>query len=130
MKAKNVMKAKKDFGMEEVIARFPHLAEQILNSLHNKSLADCREVSQTWQEFISNERFYKNRIKDERHFQSLCRLLPPHARGKLTKTNILQQIAEYLNQLEQKEIAIIIDLWIKITGCPASSNKKYANIII
>ena len=92
------------------IARFPHLGEQILNSLHNKSLADCREVSQTWQEFIGNERFYKNRIEDEMRFQKMCRILPPHARGKLTKTNILQQIAEYLHPIEQNEITIIIDL--------------------
>ena len=113
--------------MEEVIARFPHLGEQILNSLRNKSLADCREVSQTWQEFISNERFYKNRIEDEMRFRSLCRILPPRARKKLTKANILQQITEYLHPLEQKDIAIVIDV---ITGCPASSNKKYANIVI
>ena len=92
------------------MARFPHLGEQILNSLCNKSLADCREVSQTWQEFIGNERFYKNRIEEEICFRKMCRLLPPKARGKLTKTNILQHIAEYLHPIEQNEITIIIDL--------------------
>ena len=96
--------------MEEVIARFPHLGKQILNSLCTKSLADCREVSQTWQDFISNERFYKNRIEDEMRFQKMCRILPPHARGKLTKTNILQQITEHLHPIDQNEITIIIDL--------------------
>ena len=90
------------------------MAEQILNSLCNKSLADCREVSQTWQEFISNERFYKNRIEEEIRFQKLCRLFNPNKRGKLTKTNILLKISEQLYDLEQKEIEEIIDLCLEL----------------
>ena len=49
--------------MEEVIARFPHLAEYIFNSLSNKTLADCRKVNKAWKGFIDSERFYKKFYK-------------------------------------------------------------------
>ena len=59
--------------MEEVIARFPHLAEYIFNSLSNKTLADCRKVNKAWKGFIDSERFYKKfykkRIEDEKRRQ-------------------------------------------------------------
>ena len=99
--------------MEEVIARFPHLAEDIFNSLSNKTLADCREVNKAWKGFIDSERFYKKfykkRIQDEkrrRHsesFQNLQKLLPHHQGEKLSKAMILQLTAEYIYQLEQEK---------------------------
>jgi hypothetical protein len=68
--------------MEEVIVRFPHLAEKILNSLSNKSLVGCPEVNKTWKEFISNEKFYHTRIEDER-FKRLRRLMQlPYYEGE------------------------------------------------
>ena len=36
---------------------FHHLAEEILEKLDDKSLANCRLVSESWQEFIDNSRY-------------------------------------------------------------------------
>ena len=90
--------------MEEVIARFPHLAEYIFNSLSNKTLADCRKVNKAWKGFIDSERFYKKfykkRIEDEKRrqqsasIQNLQKLLPHHQGEKLSKAMILQHTAE------------------------------------
>ena len=49
--------------MEEVILRFPHLGVQIFAQLEYPSLARCRETTETWQDFINNEKFYKKRIQ-------------------------------------------------------------------
>ena len=38
--------------MEDFIFRFPHIAEKIFEQLDNKSLANCREVTKSWQNFI------------------------------------------------------------------------------
>ena len=40
--------------MEELIARFPQIAEQIFEQLDNKSLTNCREVAKSWQEFVDD----------------------------------------------------------------------------
>ena len=50
--------------MEEVILRFPHLGVQIFAQLEYSSLARCRETTETWQDFINNEKFYKKRIQN------------------------------------------------------------------
>ena len=42
--------------MEELIARFPHIAEQIFQQLNNKSLTNCQEVSKSWLKFIDDNR--------------------------------------------------------------------------
>lgn len=99
--------------MEEVIARFPHLAEYIFNSLSNKTLADCREVNKAWKGFIDSERFYKKfykkRIEDEKRrrqsaaIQNLQKLLPHDQGEKLSKAAILQHSAEYIYQLQQEK---------------------------
>ena len=44
--------------MEDVILRFPHLAEKILDSLESKSLTTCREVSRSWDNFVSRKKFF------------------------------------------------------------------------
>ena len=103
--------------MEEVIARFPHLAEYIFNSLSNKTLADCRKVNKAWKGFIDSERFYKKfykkRIEDEKRrqqsasIQNLQKLLPHHQGEKLSKAMILQHTAEYIYQLEQEKTRLV-----------------------
>ena len=103
--------------MEEVIARFPHLAEYIFNSLSNKTLADCRKVNKAWKGFIDSERFYKKfykkRIEDEKRrrqsedIQNLQKLLPHHKGEKLSKAMILQHTAEYIYQLEQEKTRLV-----------------------
>ena len=92
--------------MEEVIARFPHLAEYIFDSLSNKTLADCRKVNKAWKGFIDSERFYKKFYKkriEDAAIQNLQKLLPHHQGEKLSKAMILQHTAEYAYQLEQEK---------------------------
>jgi ankyrin repeat protein len=50
--------------MEEILCRFQHLGEQIFAELEDLSLAKSRETSRSWLDFISNEKFYKNRINE------------------------------------------------------------------
>ena len=49
--------------MEEVFARFPHLAETILNHLSMETLNDCRAAGRVWNSNIENMNlFYIKRI--------------------------------------------------------------------
>ena len=42
--------------MEEVLLRFPHIGYQIFEELNNSFLTNCREVSNSWKNFIDNEK--------------------------------------------------------------------------
>lgn len=42
--------------MEEVFLRFGHLGKQIFNNLDYQSLKDCRDVSQSWEDFVHHEK--------------------------------------------------------------------------
>ena len=44
--------------MEDLIMRFPHLAEKIFDTLENKSLTTCREVSKSWNNFVCKKKFF------------------------------------------------------------------------
>ena len=44
--------------MEEMLWIFPHIGEQIFNSLSNKNIAKCKEVSKTWNHFIAEDVTY------------------------------------------------------------------------
>ena len=48
--------------MEEVLLRFPHIGHQIFEQLNNSFLTNCREVSNSWKNFIDNERLPWTRI--------------------------------------------------------------------
>jgi ankyrin repeat protein len=48
--------------MEEAFLRFPHLSENIFDSLDNKSLADCKEVSKSWYFYLDTQKFLQIRI--------------------------------------------------------------------
>ena len=48
--------------MEEIIFRFPHLAEKIFDSLENKSLTICCEVSTSWNNFVCKKNFFLIRV--------------------------------------------------------------------
>ena len=43
--------------MEEVILRFPHLGEQIFESLSNEDLIKCKEVGRSWLRFIEQRNY-------------------------------------------------------------------------
>ena len=42
--------------MEAILLRFPHIGYQIFEQLDNPFLTICREVSESWQSFIDNEK--------------------------------------------------------------------------
>ena len=48
--------------MEQAFLRFPHLSENIFDSLDNKSLADCKEVSKSWYFYLDAQKFLQPRI--------------------------------------------------------------------
>ena len=43
--------------METLIQRFPHLSQNVFNSVDNQSLAKCQEVSLPWYEFLQQQKF-------------------------------------------------------------------------
>ena len=42
--------------MENILCRFPHLFQQVLEELDLRSLSDCRLVGKSWLSFITNEK--------------------------------------------------------------------------
>ena len=50
-------KRKHKLEMKDLILRFPHLMEQILQKLDNKSLVKSREVAKIWQEFVDETKY-------------------------------------------------------------------------
>ena len=47
--------------MEEVFLRFPHLSENIFDSLDNKTFAICKEVSTVWYDYLDDKKFVQER---------------------------------------------------------------------
>ena len=58
----NVLSSKNSWTMEELLLRIPGLGENIFSQLDNKSLADCKKVSKSWNNFISDQKFPSIRI--------------------------------------------------------------------
>ena len=48
--------------MEEAFLRFPHLSERIFDSLDDKSLTDCKGVSNSWYDYLIAQKFLETRI--------------------------------------------------------------------
>ena len=48
--------------MEEVIARFPHLGEQIFQQLDYQNLVRCKMVSRSWLSCVEDQKFYYIRL--------------------------------------------------------------------
>ena len=48
--------------MEEVNLRFQHISEQIFGCLDNKSLASCKEVCRSWNNFLDGQKFLPARM--------------------------------------------------------------------
>ena len=48
--------------MEEVNLRFQHIGDQIFGCLDNKSLANCKEVCRSWNDFLDGQKFLHARI--------------------------------------------------------------------
>ena len=52
-------------NMEDMLWKFPHVGADVFKKLSNKNLAKCKKVARTWECFINNERFCKERVKYE-----------------------------------------------------------------
>ena len=52
--------------MEDMLWKFPHVGQQVFKKLSNKNLAKGKKVARTWESFISNEKFYKQKV----HFET------------------------------------------------------------
>ena len=48
--------------MDVFISRFPHIIEQIVLQLDNKSLRNCKEVKKLWQKYIDDKKISWIRI--------------------------------------------------------------------
>ena len=48
--------------MEDFNQRFQHISEQIFDSLDNRSLFACKEVSRSWHHFLDDQKFLQIRI--------------------------------------------------------------------
>ena len=48
--------------MEEILLRFPMLGREIFKKIDNKTLVECRQIDETWMEFIDNEKFKWTRV--------------------------------------------------------------------
>ena len=44
--------------MEQVLLRFPMVAQQLFEQLDTENLVNCKNVSRNWQEFIDDQKFY------------------------------------------------------------------------
>ena len=57
---------REEMEMEDMISRFPHIAESIFQQLSVKSLRKCREVNFSWRTFIDGRKFPWLRIIKKR----------------------------------------------------------------
>ena len=48
--------------MENILLRFPHLGQQIYESLKTKQLRKCKRVGRSWKTFINDQKFTWIRI--------------------------------------------------------------------
>ena len=51
--------------MEDMLWKFPYIGQKIFKKLSNHNLAKCKKVAKTWEHFIINENFYKQKVKYE-----------------------------------------------------------------
>ena len=66
--------------MDELLRRFPDVAQNIFKQLDDKSLANCREVNKIWCNFLDNKSFFwRRRIqkysKNQTQFQDAWRIV-------------------------------------------------------
>ena len=50
--------------MEEVVQRFPHLAQNIFEKLDNQTVSNCRQISRNCNALINDQKFYWIRITE------------------------------------------------------------------
>ena len=45
-----------------MLLKFPHIGKQFFEELSNENLINSKEVCRTWHDFITSEKFYKQRV--------------------------------------------------------------------
>ena len=79
--------------IEDLIERFPHIAEQIFEYLDNISLTNCREVVKSWKDFIDNKYLpWKRIVKKEKYFEDGSKLL--HVAVKTGQVKMFKKLIE------------------------------------
>ena len=81
--------------MEEVLLRFPHLGQNIFESLTNQDLAQCREICQMWKDFIDVEKFFVIR-RIRAFFMKL-----PISLEKALKQSTFEQVKEMASTIQK-----------------------------
>ena len=87
--------------MEDFFERFPHIIEKIFETLDDKSLTTCREVSTTWQKFIDERNLSWIRIvkipKTLKHGNTYL-----HIAAQTGQTELLEMILDEHEDVEDK----------------------------
>ena len=96
--------------MEDMFWRFPHIGDQILKKLSNKSIVNSKKLARTWNCFIKNAKFYQKRIRFVT-FQKKRRLRFEMSLKKSNKhgQTPLHQAAMYGQLSKCKEIIDIVE---------------------
>lgn len=86
--------------MEETFLRFPHLSEAIFDSLGNKSLAACKEVSESWYVYLGTQKFLETRIikANTKHVE------------KVKKAMVMVQKIHMLRRSKDAESLMVLDI--------------------
>ena len=76
--------------MDNIISRFPSLAERIFDSLDDETIVNSKTVSRSWSEFTENEMFFLRRIIKKliggyEHFEEVWKLVMKKADIEMTK---------------------------------------------
>ena len=88
--------------MEDMFWKFPHIGEEIFKKLGNKNLAKCQKVGKTWGHFITNQRFYQQRVKYEKmqkNTDELMGMTPLHEAAGKGEFELCKQI---INNVQNK----------------------------
>ena len=87
--ARNIVFKTYVFNMDEALLRFPHLGQQIFESLDPDSLERSLVVSKSWKKFISNQKFpWIRLICNKKTQKDLLKLLKKMTVMKLRKMAI------------------------------------------
>ena len=84
--------------MDELMLRFPHLMEQVLQKLDDKGLLKSREVARSWQEFIDMQQYPWLRIVN---IPTILNLVNPYE-----MTNSYMHLASKKGQIEMFKVIL------------------------
>ena len=92
--------------MEDMLWKFPHVGQQIFKKLSNKNLTKSKEVARTWEHFITNEKFYKQKVYYEtkqKEKDQWWRRTPLHKAAKEGKVSECKLIMDNVEDKNPKD---------------------------